>query len=70
MGFEGEVAVPSNADRRSRPKNNENIRLTMERMCSHSIGDVRSAFFKSHSGFKVDCPNLVFILIWSESTLR
>ena len=30
MVFEGEVAVRSNADRRFRPENNENIHLTME----------------------------------------
>lgn len=66
MGFEDEVAVCSNVDRRFRPENND---LIMERMCLHNIGeDVRRVFFKSHSGFKVDCPNLV--LIWSESTLR
>lgn len=68
MGFEGEVAVRSNEDRRSRPENNENFHLTMERMCLHSIGDVRSAFFESRSVFKVDRPDLV--LLWSESNLR
>jgi len=77
MVSEGEGSVGSNTDRRFRPENNENIHLhlTKERMCLHSIGDVRSAFIKSHSESKstlddsrVDCPNLV--LISSESMLR
>jgi len=63
MGFEGEVAVRSNVDRRFRSENNENIHLTMDRLCLHGIGDVRSASFES-----VDRPNLE--LIWSESMSR
>ncbi len=57
---------PSDTDRQVYLEHNDNshstakrIHLTAEQICLHSIGDVWSAFFKSFSEFKVDCPNLV-----------